>query len=176
MAKIVQGLRALARTDRPQLEPAHLPDLVASSLEMVRGRMQRRGIHLDVNYDADLPPLRCVGTQISQVVLNLVVNAVQAIEAKGGADGRVGVAVRRAGTDLCLEITDNGCGMAAKDLPRIFDPFYTSKPVGEGTGLGLSITHNIVTGHGGRIEVESRLGEGSRFRVFLPLDPQRGAA
>jgi PAS domain S-box-containing protein len=177
MAKIVQVLRALARTDRPQFEPAALPELVAASLEMVRGRMQRRGIRLDLRYEDGLPPLRCVATQISQVLLNLLVNAVQAVEAKDGADGgRVGVDVRRLGREVLIEVSDNGCGVDAKDLPRIFDPFYTSKPVGEGTGLGLSISHGIVTGHGGRIEVESRLGEGSRFRVFLPLDPQRGAA
>lgn len=174
MAKIVQGLRGLARTDRPQLEEVHLPDLVESSLEMIRGRLQRRGIQVERNYQ-QVSRIRCVSTQISQVLLNMFVNATQAIESRGGPEpGRIVVSVSMQGSELLLEVSDNGCGMDSKDIPRIFDPFYTSKPVGEGTGLGLSICHGIVTGHGGRIEVESRPGEGTRFRVFLPLDHTRG--
>lgn len=179
MAKIVQGLRSLARTDRPQLEECHLPDLVESSLEMVRGRLKRRGILLELAF-ADVPRIRCVSTQIGQVVLNLLVNAQQAIETRaaetvpGVSEGRIRISLQRAGDDLCLEVADNGCGIDPKDLPRIFDPFYTSKPVGEGTGLGLSISHTIVTGHGGRIDVDSQPGAGSRFRVFLPLVPALG--
>lgn len=182
MAKIVQGLRSLARTDRPQLEEVYLPDLVESSLEMVRGRMQRRGIKVHVDF-GDVPRIRCVSTQIGQVVLNLLVNAQQAIESTfmssslpwGDEHGVIRVSIQRAGNELCLEVADDGCGIDPKDLSRIFDPFYTSKPVGEGTGLGLSISHNIVTGHGGRMDVDSTPGAGSRFRVFLPLE-QRGPA
>jgi len=176
VSRIVQSLRGLARTDRPQLEEVHLPDLVDSSLEMIRGRLQRRGIKIELDYGR-VPKLRCVSTQLSQVLLNLLVNALQAVESTPKPEGgRVGVTVRQAGHELLLEVSDNGCGIEPKEVARIFDPFYTTKPVGEGTGLGLSITHGIVTGHGGRIDVDSRPGAGSRFRVFLPLDPQRGPA
>ena len=170
VSKIVQSLRGLARTDRPQLEPAHLPDLIESSLEMIRGRMQRRGIRLELDYGS-APKVRCVTTQINQVLLNLLVNALQAVEAVDRPEGGcIRVALRRQDGDLLIEVADNGCGIDAKELPRIFDPFYTTKPVGEGTGMGLSISHGIVAGHGGRIEVDSQPGRGSRFRVFLPLD------
>jgi signal transduction histidine kinase len=68
-----------------------------------------------------------------------------------------------------MSISDNGCGIPPENFPQLFDPFFTTKSVGEGTGLGLSISHGIIDGHGGRIEVESRVGEGTSFHVFLPL-------
>jgi PAS domain S-box-containing protein len=185
VARIVQNLRGLARTDRPQMEDALLTDLVETSFELVRGRLQRRGIRVETDFQ--IRHLRCVPAQISQVILNLLVNALQAIESKAGEQGGViriasglsplspdgkGAGAR----DVVIEIADNGCGIQPNDLARLFDPFFTTKPVGEGTGLGLSITHGIITGHGGRIEVESTPGEGSRFRIYLPQDPQRGPA
>jgi signal transduction histidine kinase len=174
VSKIVQSLRGMARTDRPQLEEVSVPDLVESSLEMIRGRLQRRGIGVELDL-ASAPKLRCVATQLSQVLLNLLVNALQAIEASDRKDGpRIQVGTRRLDDELVIEVADNGCGIDPKELSRIFDPFYTTKPVGEGTGLGLSISHEIVAAHGGRIEVDSRPGEGSRFRVFLPLEAPRG--
>jgi two-component system NtrC family sensor kinase len=75
-----------------------------------------------------------------------------------------------------ISVIDTGCGIPAKNLRRIFDPFFTSKEVGKGTGLGLSVSHGIVRAHGGTIEVESRVGEGSTFRIYLPLDSHRGDA
>jgi PAS domain S-box-containing protein len=167
VTRIVQSLRGLARTDAPKMEEIQLPDLVEMSLEMVRGRLKRRGIEVDVDYGPTV--VRCVPTQISQVLLNLVVNALQAIEARGDTDGgAIRIATAYDDDDVVIEVADTGCGIEPGDLPRLFDPFFTTKPVGEGTGLGLSITHGIVTGHGGRIEVESTPGEGSRFRIFLP--------
>ncbi len=116
--------------------------------------------------------MHCVASQISQVVLNLLVNAVQAIEASGTEHGgRIEIVSRPEGDQYLLEIADDGCGIDPDSLPRLFDPFFTTKPVGEGTGLGLSISHGIVTGHGGRIEVTSDPGQGTRFRIFLPLNP-----
>ena len=113
-----------------------------------------------------------MASQISQVVLNLLVNAIQAIEATGREQGgRIEVATRPVGDYYAIEVADDGCGIDPESIPRLFDPFYTTKPVGEGTGLGLSITHGIVTGHGGKIEVESAPGQGTRFRVLLPMNP-----
>jgi PAS domain S-box-containing protein len=175
VARIVQNLRGLARTDRPEMEDALLPDLVEMSLEMARGRLHRRGIKVELDFQ--LRHLLCVPAQISQVILNLLVNALQAIEAKSAEDGGViRISSRRAGAWAVIEIADTGCGIDPQDMARLFDPFFTTKPVGEGTGLGLSITHGIITGHGGRVEVESTPGQGSCFRVLLPQDPQRGHA
>jgi PAS domain S-box-containing protein len=175
VAKIVQSLRGLARTDRPQLEMVQLPELVESSLEMIRGRLQRRGIKVEMDF-GDTTQMRCVPTQLGQVLLNLLVNALQAIEAANRQEeGLIRLTARTVNDEILIEITDNGCGIDPQDLPRLFDPFFTTKPVGEGTGLGLSITHGIITGHGGRIEVDSQPGQGSTFRLFIPQDPNRGS-
>jgi PAS domain S-box-containing protein len=167
VARIVHNLRGLARTDRPQMEEAVLTDLVDMSLELVRGRLQRQGIALEQDYQVSR--LRCVPAQISQVFLNLLVNALQAIEAKEDAKGgQIRITSRSHNGEVVIEISDTGCGIEPQNMTRLFDPFFTTKPVGEGTGLGLSITHGIITGHGGRIEVTSVPGEGSCFKIYLP--------
>jgi PAS domain S-box-containing protein len=171
ITRIVQSLRGLARTDPGEMEDASATDLIEMSLEVVRGRMKQSRIAADVSCEPGLR-LRCSATGISQVLLNLLVNAVQAVESAGrGDEGRVRLAARRSGTFIVFEVADNGTGIDPNDLPRLFDPFFTRKPVGEGTGLGLTISHNIVEGHGGRIEVESPPGEGTCFRVLLPEQP-----
>jgi signal transduction histidine kinase len=144
------------------------------SLEMVRGRLQRRGIQVEQNFQATR--VRCVPAQVSQVLLNLLVNGLQAIEATGAASGTIHISSRLQDGELILEVADTGCGIEPHDVARLFDPFFTTKPVGEGTGLGLSITHGIITGHGGRIEVDSQPGKGSCFRIYLPQSSQRGSA
>jgi PAS domain S-box-containing protein len=172
ITRIIQALRGIARTDPGAMEAVNAEDLVEMSLEMVRGRMKQSGIALEVECPAGLT-LHCSATQVSQVLLNLLVNAVQAVEsADRGEAGKVRLAARTEGREAVIEVADNGCGIDPHDLPRIFDPFFTRKPVGEGTGLGLSISHGIVTGHGGRIEVDSRVGAGSTFRVYLPRTRQ----
>ncbi len=113
-----------------------------------------------------LPEVQCVGSQINQVVLNLVVNAAQAM---GPARGKITV---RTGCDEAwawLEVEDNGGGIPADVLPRIFDPFFTTKPVGQGTGLGLSLSYGIIQKHNGHIEVKSTLGTGTSFKITIPL-------
>jgi PAS domain S-box-containing protein len=174
VTRIVHSLRGLARTDPPRKQETHLPDLVETSLEIIRGRLRRRGVQVEVDYDPN-PRVRCVSTQISQVLLNLLVNALQALEERPPAEGAPRIRVRavREGDDMVIEVADNGPGIEAAVRQRIFDPFFTTKDVGEGTGLGLSICHNIVTGHGGRIEVDSLPGAGTCFRVSLPLHTAR---
>ncbi|MDR3634175.1 MAG: PAS domain S-box protein [Isosphaeraceae bacterium] len=171
VANIVHSLRNLARTSNVKLESVPLAELLESSLEMVRGRLRRENIEVIVEH-GDVPPVQCMPSQIAQVLLNLLINAAQAVEGRwpdGG--GWVRVATRCDGNMAVLEVSDNGCGIPADVMPRLFDPFFTTKPVGEGTGLGLSISHGIVNGHGGRIEVESSPQKGSCFRVLLPLKP-----
>jgi PAS domain S-box-containing protein len=176
VTRIVQSLRGLARTDRPQMQETSIPDLVEMSAEIIKARMRRAGIKFETAYDTN-PRVRCVATQISQVLLNLLMNAVQAVEAAHrGSDGRIRVAARRLADHLCVEVSDNGAGIEPQHRSRLFDPFFTTKEVGEGTGLGLSICHNIVTAHGGHIDVDSTPGQGSTFRVFLPLNPPRASA
>ena len=149
---------------------SYLPDLFDVSLEILRGKLKPLNIEVVQDHDPS-PRLACVASQISQVLLNLLVNAVQAIEAAKRPAGRITITTRRVGDDMLIDVGDNGCGIEPGVLARIFDPFFTTKDVGEGTGLGLSISHNIVMAHSGRIEVETKVGEGTRFQVFLPLNP-----
>jgi PAS domain S-box-containing protein len=167
VTRIVHSLRGLARTDSPKRQDTNLADIIDNSLEIMRGRLKRQNVSVTAKHDPN-SVVPCVQTQISQVVLNLLVNAVQAVEATGRTDGLVAVETRRVGDELLIEVADNGTGIDPVNLPKLFDPFFTTKDVGEGTGLGLSIADNIVRGHGGRIEVDSQAGSGTKFRVWLP--------
>jgi two-component system NtrC family sensor kinase len=174
VAAIVAGMRGLARTGPSRMEPARVVDLSGGAVELVRNRLRRSNIALEVACDS-VPSLVCVPPQISQVVLNLLLNAAQAVEESGRREGGlVKLSTAKEGKMLVLSIADNGAGIEADHMDRLFDPFFTTKPVGEGTGLGLSICHGIVSGHGGRIEVASRPGAGTTFRVYLPLTHESG--
>jgi signal transduction histidine kinase len=115
------------------------------------------------------PDLRINGFpgQIDQVFMNLITNAAQAVGGREGG-GTVRIAAVARDADVEITVSDDGPGIPTDVIPRIFDPFFTTKDVGEGSGLGLSIVHGIVDRHGGRIAVESRLGEGTTFRIILP--------
>jgi signal transduction histidine kinase len=116
--------------------------------------------------------------QLTQVFMNLLVNAFQAIEERVGESGEVGtiaLSTERRDEGVLVVVRDTGVGIAPAHLDRIFDPFFTTKSVGAGTGLGLSTSFNIVQRHGGTLTVESTRGEGSRFQLFLPqLNPTFG--
>lgn len=175
VTRIVQSLRSLARTDTPQMTPADLQEVIGAGVDLVQGNLSRSGAELAVRCD-DAPTIDCIPTLLSQAVLNLLNNAVLSVEAAhphGG--GRVRVACRRQGDTVTIEVEDNGVGIPPENLPKLFDPFFTTRPVGEGTGLGLSITHNIVAAHAGRIEVESSPGAGATFRIILPAAQRRAA-
>jgi len=172
ITRIVEALRSLARTDRTEAAPSDLAELANASLEVVRGRLARRGVEVAIDWSR-APTVYCVPTLLSQVLLNLLTNAMYAVEsAHPDGGGRIRLASRPAPRGgVTVEVADNGCGIDATARGHIFDPFFTTKPVGEGTGLGLSITHNIVASHGGSIEVESAPGEGTCFRIQLPPPP-----
>ena len=117
-----------------------------------------------------LPPVQCLLSQLNQIFLNLLVNAADAIATQGTITIRTGVQ----GEEVWVEIADTGKGIAPETVKRIFDPFFTTKPVGKGTGLGLSVSYSIVQKHNGRFEVDSTVGQGSRFRIWLPVrQPER---
>ncbi|SIO57711.1 PAS domain S-box-containing protein [Singulisphaera sp. GP187] len=172
ISDIVQNLRLFARLDQAAVDQVDLHQAIAGSLELIWGQLEQRHIVVE-QHDGGLQQVVCAPAQINQVVLNLLINAMQAIEATGRNGGRIEIGIRAQGDQVILEVADDGCGMPAEDLPRIFDPFFTTKPMGQGTGLGLAISHSIVADHAGRIEVESTPGRGSRFRVILPVGGQR---
>ncbi|MTV40890.1 ATP-binding protein [Duganella radicis] len=171
---IVQDLKDFSRVDSNQEWVwANLHRGIDSTLNIVSNEVKYKA---DVVKDyGDIPDIQCLPLQINQVVMNLVVNAAHAI---GAQRGRITVRTGSADPDqVWLEVADNGSGIAPEVLARIFDPFFTTKAVGQGTGLGLSLAYGIVRKHGGRIEVDTAPGAGSRFRVWLPVrQPGPGAA
>ncbi len=167
VSRIVSSLRGMARTDSPKRQDVGIPELVESSLEILHGKYKRAGIQVVQDHDPDAKIVG-VATQISQVVLNILVNAFQAIESHRKEGGEIRISTRRVGNELVFEVADNGPGIPTENLPKVFDPFFTTKDVGEGTGLGLSISHHIILAHGGRMEVHSQPGEGATFRIVLP--------
>jgi signal transduction histidine kinase len=168
VAEIVHGLRGFARLDRAAADQVDIHEALEAALEMIRGRLQRRHIAVEERR-GEVPQIQASPVQLNQVFLNLLVNAMQAIEAEHREDGRIGISTRVEGSEVVVELSDNGCGIPSEILPHIFDPFFTTKSVGDGTGLGLSISHGIVQEHGGRLEVESMPGQGTCFRVILPI-------
>jgi len=171
VADIVQNLKNFARVDQTAMDRVNIHDAIKTSLEMIQGRLTRRNIIVEERF-AQLPPVACSPAQLNQVFLNLLVNAMQAIEATRKPSGRIEITTRTADSQVIIEIADDGCGIPPDTVSKIFDPFFTTKKIGEGTGLGLSITHGIVRDHNGEIEVESTPGKGTRFRVILPINPK----
>jgi PAS domain S-box-containing protein len=169
VAKIVENLRGFAQLDRSEVALIDVNTALDHSLGMLADALAQNQVKVQKQFEP-LPELECAAAPLNQVFLNLFMNALQAIESTGRGSGRLRVSTNATDGEIVVEVADDGCGIPADVVPRIFDPFFTTKPVGRGTGLGLSISHGIVAEHGGRIEVESALGVGSRFRIHLPTD------
>ncbi len=160
---IVQNLRDFSHVDESTWQLANLETCMDSTLNVASNEIKYKAEV--VRKYAGLPQVECMPSQVSQVFLNLLVNAAQAIESKGVITIRTGVK----DSEVWIEVEDTGKGIPAENLKKIFDPFFTTKPVGKGTGLGLSVSFGIVQKHNGRIEVDSELGKGTKMRVFLPI-------
>jgi two-component system NtrC family sensor kinase len=168
---IVGNLRDFARLDEAEFKEADLNAALRSTVEIARHELKKKDIRLETSFEA-LPPVLCHPGKINQVLLNLLINAVQACQ----PGGMVALRTRTAPEDTVeVEVEDNGCGISAAHMPHLFEPFFTTKPVGQGMGLGLSVSYGILRDHGGVIEVESTPGRGSLFRVRLPLQPPHQA-
>jgi two-component system NtrC family sensor kinase len=161
--KIVSNLKDFSHVDEAEWQEADLNAGLESTLNVVWNEIKYKAEV--VKQFGTLPAVQCIPAQINQVFMNLLVNAAQAIEQKGVITLRSAVD----GDSVWLEVADTGKGMSPEVQKRIFEPFYTTKPVGKGTGLGLSLSYDIVHKHGGRISVVSKPGEGSTFRVRLPI-------
>lgn len=163
---IVGDLKTLSRADDKKLGPVDVRKVLASTINIAMNEVRHRA-ELVTDY-GDVPLVKANEAQLGQVFLNLLVNAAHAIDAGGAQFNEIRVAAWGQDDFVVIEISDTGAGIASDRLDRIFDPFYTTKPVGIGTGLGLSICKNLVETLGGRIQVESSVGVGSTFRVLLP--------
>jgi PAS domain S-box-containing protein len=169
-AKIVSNLLTFARQHQPERRITDLNRVVDDTLELRRYALRNAQIDVETNFDLDLPLTWADSFQLQQVVLNLLTNAEHALAEWGGLR-RVVLSTMQSGRYLVIRISDNGPGVAAEHLNRVFNPFFTTKPVGQGTGLGLSISDGIVREHGGRIRVESPPGEGATFIIEIPYVP-----
>ena len=162
--KIVLDLRDFSHIDNDEWEFADLHCGIESTLNVVWNELKYKA---DVIRDCgELPLVQCLPGQINQVVMNLLINAAHAIPERGQIHVRTG----RDGDEVWIEVADTGCEISPANLSRVFDPFFTTKPVGKGTGLGLSLSYGIMKKHRGRISVESTEGQGSRFRMHLPIE------
>ncbi len=178
-AAIIRRLLDFAREKKPEKNYSDLNRIIEDTVRIIERPASFLDVEIALELDTSLPHVWLDADLIRQVVMNVLVNAQHAIS----QSGKITVRTRRCSGPVAADagelpvpmveiaITDTGCGIPAENLTRIFDPFFTSKEVGKGTGLGLAVSHGIVKSHGGKIEVESEVGKGSTFRVFLPLEP-----
>ncbi|KAF3891185.1 GHKL domain-containing protein [Tolypothrix bouteillei VB521301] len=178
---IVVSLRTFSRLDEAIIKTVNIHQGLDSTLFILQHRLQqtsqRKEIQLIKIYDR-LPPIRCYASQLNQVFMNLLVNAIDAVEqkierAKQASENFLPqIQIRtelREGEKVAIYIADNGVGIPETFKPRIFDPFFTTKPVGKGTGLGLAISHQIIEKHQGELRCISTVGQGTEFIIEIPL-------
>lgn len=166
--KIVQDLKDFSRVGSAGWQRANLHQGLESTLNIVWNEIKYKA-EVDRQY-GDLPEVYCIPSQINQVFMNLLTNAAQAIEVRGHIVLRSG----REEHTVWFEVEDDGGGISPENLTHIFEPFYTTKPVGQGTGLGLSLSWGIIQRHHGKVEVRSTYGQGTCFRITLPIDQSPG--
>ena len=165
--QIVQDLKDFSHVDESEWQWADLHKGIDSTLNIVNNEIKYKAEV--IREYGELPQVECIVSQINQVVMNLLVNAAHAIEEHGTITVRTGIE----NDGVWFEIEDSGSGMSEETRQRIFDPFFTTKPVGSGTGLGLSISYSIIQKHNGSIDVQSDLGKGTLFHIWLPVEQQK---
>jgi signal transduction histidine kinase len=163
---VTQFLHAIRPTP-PQLKPASLNEVVGKTLELLGPELNNRGLTVKTKLQQRLPPAPLDLTQMEQVLVNLVKNAMQAMT-KGGT---LTLQTGEGSEGVWLSVADNGGGIPQEQINRIFEPFFTTKK--KGSGLGLMIVQRIIRAHGGRIELESHVGRGTTFRIWLPLHERK---
>jgi two-component system NtrC family sensor kinase len=166
--EIVKGLRSFSRTDQQKYEKASLNDIITDTVKIVWNELKyKTTLHQDL---AELPMVPCFPHQLGQVIMNLLVNAAQAID----DHGEITITTSGDQEQVRISISDTGSGIPADKISNIFDPFFTTKEVGKGTGLGLSIAYDIITNkHHGTLEVQSEVGTGTTFTITLPVHEER---
>jgi signal transduction histidine kinase len=173
-------MRIFARQDQQRFTPFKLTQSIEGAFSLLGEQLRIHAIEVRKELPEDSPPILGEPLQIEQVLLNLFSNARDALDSRAEAERKEAgtghfhkallVRLTRAGAhELCLEVRDNGIGMNEETRAKIFEPFYTTKPVGRGTGLGLSISYGIVTSHNGRFEVDCKPGQGTSFRIYFPI-------
>ncbi len=165
VAEIVANLKDFSRIDRSKVSHSNINDCLNNTLMLAKHQLKLVTVNKHLG---EIPEITCAPSQINQVFLNLITNAVQAMPEERGT---LTLTTRADGEGVAVDVADNGSGIPPDVLSKIFDPFFTTKEIGKGTGLGLSISYKIIEQHGGKISVESTPGTGTKFTVWLPLLP-----
>ncbi|SMC18849.1 Signal transduction histidine kinase [Desulfacinum hydrothermale DSM 13146] len=172
--RIVRGLLDFSRQTRLKTQPTDINAMVRQTLPLVANQALIKGIALEFREGANLPKVSVDAEQLKSVLLNLVINALDATDPGGSITVKSRLALSatkegdsRRGVEIAVE--DTGCGVPPEDLEKVFEPFFTTKEVGKGTGLGLAVAYGIVARHGGMMRVRSELGQGTEFTIWLPL-------
>jgi two-component system, NtrC family, sensor kinase len=163
--EIIKKLMIFSRQMPQQITLVNLNTIVSNILYFIDIRFHSNGIKIVERLENNLPSIQADEVQMSQVLVNLITNAIHALS----KEGKITVSTKRKGNKVSLTVKDTGSGMPAELKKKIFEPFFTTKSVGEGTGLGLSVVHGIVESHNGNIKVVSWLGKGSKFEILLPI-------
>ncbi len=176
VGRIVSDLLAFSRRSKPQSTRVDLNSIIRTTLSLVAHKLQLGNVLMEEHLSPGLPEIKCDGSQVQQVVMNLVMNAAEATAIKGGGMVKI---ITRTSPDkktLELEVRDNGEGIPQENLSKIFDPFFTTKGEGKGVGLGLAVVYGVVNAHGGDIDVSTTPGKGTTFLVTLPVDGKDGSS
>jgi PAS domain S-box-containing protein len=172
ITKVMNQLLTFARRRPPERRAVDIGEVVDDSLEMFQERIIHSRITVDKSIESSLPPVLADRDQLIQVLINLVMNSIQAMP----EGGRLRLSLARENSHVCLGVSDTGHGMPAEICSKVFDPFFTTKDFGKGTGLGLTVVKGIIEEHGGTIAVESAVGKGTTFWIRLPLEIAQIAA
>lgn len=167
VTSIVKDLKGFSHASETDWEIFDLHSGIDSTINIANNEIK---YHASVtrNY-GDIPLIECIPSQINQVILNVIINAAQAIK----ESGEITITTSLKGDRVSISVNDTGCGIKPEDREHLFEPFFTTKPVGTGTGLGLSVSYGIVKAHGGEIEITSELGIGTRVEILLPVSQHR---
>ena len=172
--KIVQDLVDYSRMQRPEVEPVQINEHIRLVTSLLDYEFMNSQIRLYTDYADGLPPVVCYVAEVNQVITNLLVNSIEAVSVKRRKDPEfepmIKIKTQAADSVVRISIEDNGIGVSKDDLTKVFDPFFTTKPAGGAVGLGLSVSAGIIEKHGGSIQLDSELGEYSRFVIMLPTE------
>jgi two-component system NtrC family sensor kinase len=173
--KIVKGLLDFSRQTELDREPTDVNRLVRFAISLVENQSLIKGVTLNFEPGEGLPQLTLDRNQMQSVLLNIIINALDATEPGGNITITTGMGLSASKPDqkgVQIVCTDTGCGIPPENLDKLFDPFFTTKEIGQGTGLGLAVSYGIVERHGGTIWVQSKVGRGSIFTVWLPIEEE----
>ena len=162
---IVLDLKNFSRMEEMVLTQFNIPKEIDTTLNILNNKYKNR-ITVVKEYDPNVPKIEAYGGQLNQVFMNILDNAQYAIK----GEGTVTISVKQEGEKVVIKFYDTGEGIKKEDIKKVFEPFYTTKPVGQGTGLGMSITYRVIKNHNGEILVDSELGKGTTFTIKLPIN------